>query len=116
MGIKTLRIGTIVSLRQSLVVAAAFLLIILNAPRTDAREPVSWEGDHDMSTIVIKTSKRKLYYILGEGIALRDDVAVGTRPMRRLLLAVPYRADVFGCGTVRSKICSNGYTPGHQSM
>ncbi len=65
-----------------MIVAAVFLLITLNAPGTDARELVSWDGDHDMGTIVIKTSERKLYYILGRGVALGYDVAVGRKGMR----------------------------------
>jgi len=59
--------------------SAALMIFAAIAVSTDAeaRRLVSWTGDHDAGTIVIKTSERKLYYILGKGTALRYDVAVG---------------------------------------
>lgn len=78
MGITTLRIFKIGhALCQSLAIAVAFFVLVMVAPAADARELVSWDGEDDAGTIVIKTSERKLYYILGKGMALRYDVAVG---------------------------------------
>jgi lipoprotein-anchoring transpeptidase ErfK/SrfK len=42
-----------------------------------SRETVSYAGKHAPGTIVISTSERKLYYVLGGGKALRYAVGVG---------------------------------------
>jgi lipoprotein-anchoring transpeptidase ErfK/SrfK len=42
-----------------------------------AREAVAFNGRAEPGTIVIKTSERRLYLVLGEGRALRYPVAVG---------------------------------------
>lgn len=42
-----------------------------------ARELVAFDGDYSAGTIVVKTSERKLYYVLGDGRAIRYPVAVG---------------------------------------
>jgi len=62
------------------VAAGAWLVVAPGV--SDARELVSWNGDHELGTIVIKQSKRKLYYVLGDGMALRYDVAVGKAGMQ----------------------------------
>jgi lipoprotein-anchoring transpeptidase ErfK/SrfK len=48
----------------------------------DARELVSFIGEHPVGTIVINTSERRLYYVLGGGMALRYSVAVGKEGMQ----------------------------------
>ena len=65
-----------------------------------ARELVSWDGRHELGTIVIKTSERQLYYILGSGMALRYDVAVGKDGMQ-------WAGDTF----VQSKRRNPGWSP-----
>jgi lipoprotein-anchoring transpeptidase ErfK/SrfK len=41
------------------------------------RELVSWKSDHAPGTVVVSTSQRRLYYILGKGQAIRYGVGVG---------------------------------------
>lgn len=43
----------------------------------EAREVVSFRGDASPGTIVVRTSERKLYYVMGDGKAIRYPVAVG---------------------------------------
>ncbi|MCU4182531.1 L,D-transpeptidase [Bosea sp. BH3] len=43
------------------------------------RRTVPWRGRETPGTIVISTSQRRLYYILGDGQALRYGVGVGRR-------------------------------------
>lgn len=69
-------------LRYGLICAATAVFLAQTSLITQARELVSWEGDQGAGTIVIMTSERKLYYILGEGMALRYDVAVGKAGMQ----------------------------------
>jgi lipoprotein-anchoring transpeptidase ErfK/SrfK len=52
------------------------LLLALFASPADARETVRFDG-HYAGTIVIKTSERRLYYVLGDGRAVRYPVGVG---------------------------------------
>jgi lipoprotein-anchoring transpeptidase ErfK/SrfK len=66
----------------------------------EARELVSWDGAHELGTIVVKTSERQLYYILGSGMALRYDVAVGKEGMQ-------WSGDTF----VQSKRRNPGWSP-----
>lgn len=42
-----------------------------------ARELVSFDGSWSAGTIVVKTSERKLYYVVGDGRAIRYPIAVG---------------------------------------
>jgi lipoprotein-anchoring transpeptidase ErfK/SrfK len=42
-----------------------------------ARQTVSFPGNHAPGTIVINTSERRLYYVLGQGRALRYGIGVG---------------------------------------
>ena len=42
-----------------------------------AREVVPFDGRASAGTVLIKTSERKLYYVRGDGTALRYRVAVG---------------------------------------
>lgn len=41
------------------------------------REVVAWRGGYSRGTVVISTSERRLYYILGQGQAIRYGVGVG---------------------------------------
>ncbi|WP_186417386.1 L,D-transpeptidase [Bosea sp. CS1GBMeth4] len=56
---------------------ADFLNIFSEQPI--ARQIVPWTGTHAPGTIVISTSQRRLYYVLGGGRALRYGVGVGRR-------------------------------------
>jgi lipoprotein-anchoring transpeptidase ErfK/SrfK len=49
---------------------------ILAPASTSARETVHFNG-YSAGTIVVKTSERRLYYVLGEGRAIRYPVGVG---------------------------------------
>jgi lipoprotein-anchoring transpeptidase ErfK/SrfK len=83
MGSTTLRIGKAsICQKRSFVFAAALLLLSLFPTTGDARELVTWEGEEPLGTIVIKTAERKLYYVLGQGMALRYEVAVGKEGMQ----------------------------------
>lgn len=42
-----------------------------------ARRLVSWRGNHRPGTIVISTSQRRLYFVLGDGQAIQYGVGVG---------------------------------------
>ena len=42
-----------------------------------ARRVVTWPGSHQPGTIVISTSQRRLYYVLGQGQAIQYGVGVG---------------------------------------
>ena len=41
------------------------------------RETVAWKGSEKPGTIVVSTSQRRLYYVLGSGAAVRYGVGVG---------------------------------------
>lgn len=59
------------------VAAAAFsVLAFANAPAS-AREVVAFSVQAPAGTIVVSTSQRKLYYVLGAGQAIRYPVGVG---------------------------------------
>ena len=59
--------------------AAAFLLVALTTmPRSaHARDIVGFSGPYMPGTVVVKTSERSLYYVLGNGRAVRYPVGVG---------------------------------------
>jgi lipoprotein-anchoring transpeptidase ErfK/SrfK len=42
-----------------------------------ARRVVTWHGSHQPGTIVVSTSQRRLYYVLGQGQAIQYGVGVG---------------------------------------
>ena len=46
-----------------------------------AREIVGFAGNYSSGTIVVKTNERALYYVLGNGKALRYPVGVGRAGM-----------------------------------
>jgi lipoprotein-anchoring transpeptidase ErfK/SrfK len=55
-----------------LLAAAAF-----GSPPAEAREAVSFRANYSAGTIVVKTGERRLYYVIGDGQALRYPVGVG---------------------------------------
>jgi lipoprotein-anchoring transpeptidase ErfK/SrfK len=57
--------------------AIALAVIALAASGASAREIVPFEARVSPGTIVIKTGERRLYYVRGDGTALRYRVAVG---------------------------------------
>lgn len=67
---------------RTLAGAIAVFFMAAAAQTVQAREVVSWDGDHGKGTIIVNTAERKLYYILGKGMALRYDVAVGKEGMQ----------------------------------
>jgi lipoprotein-anchoring transpeptidase ErfK/SrfK len=56
---------------------AAIVGIAVAAPAVSAREVVPFQASVSPGTIVIKTGERRLYYVRGDGTALRYRVAVG---------------------------------------
>lgn len=61
--------------------AIAFLgLAILAAPRSDARDIIRFSG-YSAGTVVVRTSERRLYYVIGDGKAIRYPVGVGRAGM-----------------------------------
>jgi len=42
-----------------------------------ARQVVAFKGDASAGTVVVKTGERKLYYVIGDGRAIRYNVGVG---------------------------------------
>jgi lipoprotein-anchoring transpeptidase ErfK/SrfK len=59
--------------------SAALSLLAISAPQSaEAREVVAFRDTHySAGTIVIRTSERRLYYIMGDGRAVRYPVGVG---------------------------------------
>ena len=58
--------------------ASAALLLAAAIPQTaQAREMVGFNEAYSSGTIVVKTAERKLYYVLGNGQAIRYPVGVG---------------------------------------
>lgn len=51
--------------------------LVLFAASASAREIVNFREDYSRGTIVVKTSERRLYYVLGGGQAVRYTVGVG---------------------------------------
>ena len=56
---------------------AAMIGIAFSAASASAREVVPFDGRVSPGTILIKTGERKLYFVRGDGTALRYRVAVG---------------------------------------
>lgn len=70
------------TLQFGLICATALFYLTQTIPSAEAKILVPWDGGHDAGTIIVVTSERKLYYILGKGMALRYDVAVGKAGMQ----------------------------------
>jgi lipoprotein-anchoring transpeptidase ErfK/SrfK len=51
--------------------SAALLLAATMPQRTQAREIVGFSGVYSSGTVVVKTTERALYYVLGNGKAVR---------------------------------------------
>jgi lipoprotein-anchoring transpeptidase ErfK/SrfK len=58
-------------------IAAGFLSIFSIAPSVAAGEIVAFDGGVGSGTIIIRTSERRLYFVLDEGRAMRYVVGVG---------------------------------------
>jgi lipoprotein-anchoring transpeptidase ErfK/SrfK len=75
--------------------AVGAALLIGSAAVADARETVPVDRALEAGTVVIRTSEKRLYYILGDGTAIRYRVAVG-RPGKqwfgKLVVDGKYRA------------------------
>lgn len=56
---------------------ATAIMILAGASQASARELVAVGDGFQAGTIVVKTSERKLYYVIGGGQAIRYSVAVG---------------------------------------
>src|SRR4029079_8365070 len=70
--------GAIMHLSRSLAAVSAALLLAAAMPQpAHAREMVGFSEPYASGTIVVKTSERKLYYVLGNGSAIRYPVGVG---------------------------------------
>ncbi len=61
----------------SAVAAAVVVSAGFAAPPAQAREVVHFSGDAASGSIVVRTKERRLYYILGDGQAVRYTVGVG---------------------------------------
>jgi lipoprotein-anchoring transpeptidase ErfK/SrfK len=53
------------------------ILSITVTPHASAREVVAFDADVSPGTIIVRTSERRLYYVLGRGQAIRYPVGVG---------------------------------------
>jgi hypothetical protein len=70
--------GGVMHLSRSLAAASAALLLFAIMPQlAQARELVGFAGAYSSGTVVVKTSERALYYVLGNGQAVRYPVGVG---------------------------------------
>jgi len=56
---------------------ATAIMMIAGLQQASAREVVAVDGAFQAGTIVVKTSERKLYYVIGAGQAVRYSIAVG---------------------------------------
>ena len=64
-------------LRILTAIALSVLALLATYDRAAAREVVAFNGGYATGTIVVRTSERKLYLVLGNGTALRYPVGVG---------------------------------------
>src|SRR5262244_3762232 len=65
-------------LSRALAAASAAVLLAATIPQlAQAREIVGFSGAYSGGTVVVKTSERALYYVLGNGKAVRYPVGVG---------------------------------------
>jgi lipoprotein-anchoring transpeptidase ErfK/SrfK len=60
-----------------LAAAAAFVAATFAAQPAQAREVVAFRSDVAAGTVVVRTNERRLYYVLGDGRAIRYPVGVG---------------------------------------
>src|SRR3954468_7244230 len=59
------------------ILAAALLAALASTASASTREIVRYNAEVRPGTIVVKTAERRLYFVLGDGTALRYTVAVG---------------------------------------
>jgi lipoprotein-anchoring transpeptidase ErfK/SrfK len=65
-------------LKMTLALAATIGAGLLATPQAQARpDLVAFRGDYSPGTIVVKTSERRLYLVVGDGHAVRYPVGVG---------------------------------------
>jgi lipoprotein-anchoring transpeptidase ErfK/SrfK len=57
--------------------AAAVIVVTFSAAPATAREVVAFRGDVSAGTVVVRTGERRLYYVIGDGRAIRYPVGVG---------------------------------------
>jgi len=70
--------GGFMHLPRSLAALSAALLLAATMPQlAQAREIVGFSDPYSSGTVVVKTSERALYYVLGNGKAMRYPVGVG---------------------------------------
>jgi len=55
----------------------SLLVTATSAPSANARQVVSFSGSFSPGTVVVRTHERSLYYVVGEGRAIRYPVGVG---------------------------------------
>jgi lipoprotein-anchoring transpeptidase ErfK/SrfK len=60
-----------------LAAAAGLAVAAFGAAPVEAREVVAFRGDASAGTVVVRTAERRLYYVLGDGRAIRYPVGVG---------------------------------------
>jgi len=60
-----------------LAAAAAVVAAAFNVAPAQAREVVAFRGDATAGTVVVRTGERRLYYVIGDGRAIRYPVGVG---------------------------------------
>src|SRR5215475_13229290 len=69
--------GQTMHLSRALAAASAAVLLAATIPQlAQAREIVGFSGAYSGGTVVVKTSERALYYVLGNGKAVRYPVGV----------------------------------------
>src|SRR5947209_15057199 len=56
---------------------AAVIVTTFGAAPVEAREVVAFRGDVSAGTVVVRTAERRLYYVIGDGRAIRYPVGVG---------------------------------------
>src|SRR5262245_24831089 len=80
-GARTLNNGSVMSYQTRWLAAASAaisLLAISTPPAAQAREIVTFhDNTYSAGTIVVKTNERRLYYVMGNGQAVRYPVGVG---------------------------------------
>jgi len=82
--------GGFMHLPRSLAALSAALLLASTMPQlAQAREIVGFSDPYSSGTVVVKTSERALYYVLGNGKAMRYPVGVG-RAGRAEAPAIPW--------------------------
>ncbi len=64
---------------MGIAVVAGLAAIALFAGQAQASMMVNFSSDYEPGSIVIKTSKKKLYYVTGNGKALEYSIAVGRK-------------------------------------